>query len=70
MKKIRVTRVRSSIGVSGRQKANLEALGLFKTNASREHQARPEVLGMIKKVSHLVTVEEIEEGAASSEASE
>jgi len=60
MKQIKVTRTRSSIGASQRQKANLEALGLSKTNSSRVHTARPEILGMIKKVSHLVEVEDVE----------
>lgn len=60
MSKIRVTRAKSSIGATQRQKANLEALGLQKTNSSRVHTARPEILGMLKKVAHLVVVEELE----------
>lgn len=70
MKQIKVTRVRSSIGISGRQKANLDALGLMKTNASKIHNSRPEILGMIKKVAHLVVVEELMEESAGSEAAE
>ena len=70
MKQIKVTRVRSSIGISGRQKANLEALGLNKTNASKIHNSRPEILGMIKKVAHLVVVEDLMEESTNSESSE
>lgn len=60
MSKIKVTRIRSSIGANQRQKANLEALGLHSTNSSRVHTVRPEILGMIKKVSHLIRVEELD----------
>jgi len=59
MKKIKVTQVRSNIGSTQRQRANLIALGLKRRNDSRVHEARPEVLGMVQAVHHLVDVEEV-----------
>jgi large subunit ribosomal protein L30 len=41
-----------------RQKLTLQALGLNKANASREVEATPQILGMIRKVNHMVKVEE------------
>ncbi len=57
MAKIKVTQVKSKIGSTLRQKRTLEALGLRKINATREHEESPEILGMIEKVKHLVSVE-------------
>ncbi len=59
MKKIRVKQVRSSIDRPQRQKDTLIALGLRKINGTAEHVATPQVLGMVAKVNHLITVEEI-----------
>lgn len=59
MTKIRVTQVRSKIGRPGRQKRTLEALGLRKMNQSVEHEATPQILGMVNAISHLVKVEEL-----------
>ena len=59
MKKIRITQVRSKIGVPERQKRTLEALGLRKIRHTIEKEATPQVLGMCKKVEHLITMEEI-----------
>ena len=56
---IKITQVKSGIDRSERQKRTLEALGLRKINASREVEATPQILGMIKKVSHLVKIEEL-----------
>ena len=58
MKKIKITLVKSPIDRPERQKQTLRALGLNKTNSSREVQATPQVLGMVRKVEHLVKVEE------------
>ena len=58
-KKLKITQVRSKIGRPADQKRTLEALGLRKINHSREVVATPQVLGMINKVKHLLTVEEI-----------
>jgi len=59
MAKIKVTQIRSRIGSTQRQKRTLDALGLTKMNRHAEVEATPQVLGMVKKVSHLVKVEEI-----------
>lgn len=59
MSKIKVTLVKSPIDRPERQKLTLQALGLNKTNASKEMEATPSILGMVKKVSHLVKVEEL-----------
>jgi large subunit ribosomal protein L30 len=55
---IRVTQVRSSIGQSPRHRGTLRALGLGKIGRSAEHRESPEVAGMLRKVRHLVKVEE------------
>jgi large subunit ribosomal protein L30 len=59
MAKIKVTQVRSKIRRPQRQKRTLEALGLKKMNQVVEHDASPAILGMVHKVKHLVSVEEI-----------
>ena len=59
MIKIKITQVRSKIGSSERQKRTLQALGLRKMNASVEVEGTPQILGMVTKVRHLVSVEEI-----------
>ncbi len=58
MKKIKVTLVKSPIDRPERQKLTLQALGLNKTNSSREVEATPQIMGMLRKVTHLVKVEE------------
>jgi large subunit ribosomal protein L30 len=57
--KIKVTKVKSAINRTQRQKRTLEALGLNKIGQVKEHEATPSVLGMVSKVNHLVSVEEI-----------
>jgi len=59
MGKIKVTQVRSAIKHTARQKRTLEALGLRKMHQSIEVEGTPQVLGMVRKVSHLVTVEQV-----------
>ena len=59
MAKIRVTQVKSKIGRSERQKRTIVALGLKKINHSVEHDATPQVLGMVKQVAHLLKIEEV-----------
>lgn len=59
MKKIKITQVKSGIDRSERQKLTLKALGLNKMNASKEVEATPQILGMVKKVNHLIKVEEL-----------
>ncbi len=59
MKKIKITLVKSPIDRPERQKLTLRALGLNKTNSSKEVEATPQVLGMVRKVEHMVKVEEL-----------
>ncbi|NCP46454.1 MAG: 50S ribosomal protein L30 [Flavobacteriales bacterium CG18_big_fil_WC_8_21_14_2_50_32_9] len=56
MAKIRIKQVKSQIKRPERQKRTLKALGLKKLNNVIEHEATPQILGMIAKVSHLVEV--------------
>lgn len=56
MAKIKVKQVRSRINCPGDQKRTLDALGLRKMNAVVEHEATPQILGMVNKVKHLVEV--------------
>ncbi len=59
MAKIKITQIKSGIDRSERQKKTLLALGLKKLNATKEVEATPQILGMVTKVNHLVTVEEL-----------
>ena len=59
MKKIKITLVKSPIDRPERQKLTLKALGLNKTNSVKEVDSTPQVLGMVRKVEHLVKVEGI-----------
>lgn len=59
MKKIKVTQIKSVIDRSERQKKTMEALGLRKLNSVVEVEATPQILGMVRKVTHLVKVEEL-----------
>jgi large subunit ribosomal protein L30 len=59
MAKIRITQVKSGIDRPERQKLTLRALGLKKMHASKEVEATPQVLGMVRTVEHLVKVEEV-----------
>mgnify|MGYP006244025699 CR=1 FL=1 len=58
MDKIKIKQVRSRIGRPKSQRRTLDALGLRKMNAVVEHNATLQILGMVKKVSHLITVVE------------
>ncbi len=57
MAKIKVTKVKSAINRTLTQKRTLEALGLKKIGQTVEHEDTPSILGMINKVSHLVSSE-------------
>jgi len=59
MAKIKITQVRSRIHCTKRQKLNLDALGLHKMNATVEHEATSQILGMVNQVKHLLKVTEI-----------
>ena len=58
MAKIKITLVKSGIDRPERQKLTLKALGLNKLNATKEVEATPQILGMVRTVNHLVKVEE------------
>ena len=59
MTRIKVKQVKSQIGRLQNQKRTLEALGLRKLNQTVEHEATPAIIGMVNKIKHLVSVEEI-----------
>ncbi len=59
MKRIRVKQTRSKIRRPKNQKLTLEALGLHRIGQVVDHDATPTILGMVKTVNHLVSVEEI-----------
>ena len=59
MAKIKVAKVKSAINRTLRQKRILESLGLRKIGQVVEHDATSSILGMVSKVNHLVSVEEI-----------
>lgn len=58
MAKIKITQVRSIIDRTQRQKDTMFALGLKKMHQTVEHEATPQILGMIHKVNHLIKIEE------------
>ena len=60
-KKLRIRQVRSAIRRSGVQKRTVRALGIHRLHQPVEHYDSPQIRGMINKVSHLVTVEELDE---------
>ncbi len=57
--RLRVTYVKSTIGYTQRQKDTVQALGLRRLGDTVEHKDTPDIRGMIKKVQHLVKVEEV-----------
>ncbi len=59
MAKIRITQIKSRNGKPLRQKRTLDALGIHKLNHSVEHEATPQILGMVEKIKHLIKVENI-----------
>ena len=59
MTKVRITQVRSGIGQSARHRGTLRALGLGKIGRSAEHAESRELAGMLRKVRHLVRVDEV-----------
>ena len=57
--KLKVTQVRSTIGVKPKQRGTLRALGLHGISTTREHEDTAVIRGMIAKVPHLIAVEEV-----------
>ena len=58
MPKLKVTQVRSQIGQSERHRGTLRALGLGRIGRTAEHEESPQLAGMLRKVRHLVRVED------------
>ena len=58
MAKLKITQVRSGIGQTERHRGTLRALGLGRIGRSAEHADTPQLAGMLRKVRHLVKVEE------------
>jgi large subunit ribosomal protein L30 len=58
---LKVTQTRSTISTLPKQRGTIRALGLGKIGRSNTLPDRPEIRGMVKAVSHLVKVEEVEE---------
>jgi large subunit ribosomal protein L30 len=56
--KLKITQIRSQIGQTARHRGTLRALGLGKIGRSAEHQESPQLAGMLRKVRHLVKVED------------
>jgi large subunit ribosomal protein L30 len=56
--KLKITQVRSQIGQTERHRGTLRALGLGKIGRSAEHRESPQLAGMLRKVRHLVKVED------------
>jgi len=59
MAKIKITQIKSIIDRSERQKRTMQALGLKKMNQSVEVEASPAIIGMVRKVNHLIAIESI-----------
>jgi large subunit ribosomal protein L30 len=59
MAKIKITQIRSVIDRSERQKRTIQALGLKRINHSVEVEATPAIIGMVRKVNHLVAIESL-----------
>ena len=58
MAKLKLTQVRSGIGQSERHRGTLRALGLGKIGRTALHDESPQLAGMLRKVRHLVRIEE------------
>lgn len=59
MAKVKITQVKSTIDRPKRQKDTIKALGLRRINQSVTHEATPQIMGMVNRVSHLVKVEKV-----------
>ncbi len=69
MATLRVKQIKSGIGRPPKQRATLRALGLKRINHTVIKEDRPEIRGMLARVSHLVSVERIEEPKKKTKAS-
>ena len=60
MARLKITQVRSEIGSKDNQRQTLRTLGLKRVRDVVVKEDRPEIRGMVRTVSHLVSVEEVE----------
>jgi large subunit ribosomal protein L30 len=58
MSKLKITQTRSQIGQTAKHRGTLRALGLGKIGRSVEREETPETLGMLRKVRHLVRIDD------------
>lgn len=58
MGNIKITQIKSAIDRSKRQKATIEALGIKRLHNPVVKEVNPQIMGMVAKVRHLITVEE------------
>lgn len=65
MAALKVTQIKSSIGTKPKHRGTLRALGLGRIGKTHVLPDRPEIRGMIARVPHLITVEEVELGSTS-----
>ncbi|TDH26854.1 50S ribosomal protein L30 [Segetibacter sp. 3557_3] len=70
MRTIKITQVKSGIDRNETAKRTLIALGIKKLNGSVEVEATPQILGMVRRVLHLITVEDVAAGETVSAAAE
>ncbi|MBO7219599.1 MAG: 50S ribosomal protein L30 [Alistipes sp.] len=63
MATLKITQIKSRIGATAKQCANLDALGLHRINHTVSHSDSAIILGMVERVKHLVTVEVVAEKA-------
>ena len=68
MATLKITQIKSRIGATAKQCANLDALGLHRINHTVSHSDSAIILGMLNKVKHLVKVEVVEEKAPAKKA--
>ena len=60
MAKVKITQIKSFIDRPKSQKDTMRALGLGKINRSKVHEVNPQINGMIAKIAHMITVENID----------
>ena len=68
MATLKITQIKSRIGATAKQCANLDALGLHRINHTVTHSDSAIIKGMVERVKHLVTVEVVEEKAPAKKA--
>jgi large subunit ribosomal protein L30 len=56
--RLRITQIRSQIGETARHRGTLRALGLGRIGRSAEHAESPQLAGMLRRVRHLVRIEQ------------